>query len=364
VFAFGGNARAQAGAPLPTESVTQAKSPIPMLAYYYIWFDPSSWSRAKKDLPQLGPYSSGDEAVIRQHILWAKAAGLQGFIVSWKSTDTLDQRLETLIKIADEQNFKLAIIYEGLDFSRQPLPVDKVAADLALFAQKYASDPAFSLFAKPLVIWSGTWNFSVAEVQQVTQPLRDKLLILASEKNTRDYQSKMAYVDGDAYYWSSVNPDTNANYENKLAGMGAAVHANYGLWIAPAAAGFDARLIGGSTVVERSGGNTLIKEIGAALASAPDAVGIISWNEFSENSHIEPSQAYGMQYLDVLAKASSLPAPPVADFDSSAQPTEAPATIASSDPGLEGNIFWAFGILGAVFLVSLGVLVWRQFWPR
>jgi hypothetical protein len=215
------------------------------------------------------------------------------------------------------------------------------------------------------VIWSGTWNFSVQAVQQVTQPLRDKLLILASEKNVRDYQHKMAYVDGDAYYWSSVNPDTNSNYETKLAGMAVAVHANHGLWIAPAAAGFDARLVGGTTVVDRAGGDTLLKEINAAVSSNPDAIGIISWNEFSENSHIEPSQTYGMLYLNVLAKASQLPPPPVAEFDSSAPANGTGATTASAgSPGLEGNIYLAFGVLGFVFLVSLGVLVWRQFWPH
>ena len=46
-------------------------------------------------------------------------------------------------------------------------------------------------------------------------------------------------------------------YPEKLAAMGEAVHANDGLWIAPAAPGFDARLIGGTTVVDRKDGETL-----------------------------------------------------------------------------------------------------------
>ena len=28
---------------------------VPMLAYYYIWFDPQSWDRAKTDYPLTGP---------------------------------------------------------------------------------------------------------------------------------------------------------------------------------------------------------------------------------------------------------------------------------------------------------------------
>jgi hypothetical protein len=38
-----------------------------------------------------------------------------------------------------------------------------------------------------------------------------------------------------------------------------------------------------------------------ALASTPDAIGLISWNEFSENTHVEPSEAHGASALRTLA---------------------------------------------------------------
>jgi hypothetical protein len=45
-----------------------------------------------------------------------------------------------------------------------------------------------------------------------------------------------------------------------------------------------------------------------ALQSLPDAIGLISWNEFSENSHIEPSQDHGNLYLKLLSETRlSLP---------------------------------------------------------
>src|SRR4026209_1070321 len=84
-------------------------NPVPVLAYYYIWFDTTSWDRAKTDFPLLGHYSSDNPEVMRQHIKWAKAAGINGFIVSWKSTERLNKRLTQLIQIADEENFKHAI---------------------------------------------------------------------------------------------------------------------------------------------------------------------------------------------------------------------------------------------------------------
>jgi Glycosyl hydrolase family 99 len=281
---------------------------VPLLAYYYIWFDTQSWDRAKADYPLLGRYSSDDADVMRQHIQWAKAVGIDGFIVSWKSTEKLNRRLDQLVKIAEEENFKLAIIYEGLDFDRNPLPPQQVNADLNYFVQHYADHPVFNLFKKPMVIWSGTWEYSLDEIKGVTQTKRNDLLILASEKNVEGYQRLSEFVDGDAYYWSSVNPDSHSNYLDKLTAMGKAIHNNAGIWIAPAAPGFDARLVGGTSVVERKAGETLKTELNTALQSLPDAIGLISWNEFSENSHIEPSQAHGNLYLKVLAETRlSLP---------------------------------------------------------
>ena len=118
-----------------------------------------------------------------------------------------------------------------------------------------------------------------------------------------DYERIADMVDGNAYYWSSVDPTVDKFHASKLAQMGAAVHAHDGFWIAPAAPGYDARLLGGDRRVARDGGRTLRRELAAAQASRPDAVGLISWNEFSENSHVEPSDKYGDQSIKTLAAA-------------------------------------------------------------
>lgn len=331
-----------------------ATNPVPILAYYYIWYDSNSWKRAKTDLPLLGTYTSDDLTVMRQHIREAKAAGISGFIVSWKSTDVLNRRLKLLAQAAEQENFKLAIIYQGLDFNRDPLPVDTVANDLDYFIQNFASMPAFQLFSKPMVIWSGTWKFTTQQVEQVTISPRGSLLILASERDLNGYNRLASLVDGDAYYWSSVNPATFPGYQNKLDQMSQAIHQNNGLWIAPAAPGFDARLVGGTTVVDRNNGDTFRIEINTAMASTPDVLGIISWNEFSENSYIEPSQKYGSQYLDLLKNIFTTPAPQVIEFDSSI----ADHTYNETIPG--SRIIALGGLTGLVLLSTLLILRHRK----
>jgi hypothetical protein len=313
-------------------------SPIPVLAYYYIWFDETSWDRAKADYPALGRYSSDDRDVMRQHVRWAKDAGIDGFIVSWKSTLVLDRRLEQLIEVAREESFKLAIIYQGLDFHRDPQPIERIAADIDHFIDTYAGDPVFEIFGGPMVIWSGTWEYTADEIGRVTgtRSLRSGcewtsdlepqcVQLLATERNPEGVRRLAGLVDGNAYYWSSVNPDTYPGYEEKLGEMRAAVSESDGLWIAPAAPGFDAREIGGTTVVDRAGGEMLRRQLEGAHASSPDAIGLISWNEFSENSHVEPSQNYGTTALDVLADVSGGTPPTIPELDSSEPIPDGPA---------------------------------------
>jgi hypothetical protein len=363
-----------------TPAAPTASTPVPLLAYYYIWFDTRSWDRAKDDYPALGRYSSDDPAVMARHVELAKRAGIDGFIVSWKSNPTLNRRLDQLSRIASANGFKLGLIYEGLDFHRNPLPVEQVRRDLVAAADRYTRAPAFGIFDRPLVIWSGTWRFSRAEVTRAVQPVRDRLLILSSEKDPEGVQRLSGLVDGDAYYWSSADPLGTPGYREKLAAMERTVHGQGGRWIAPAAPGFDARKLGGKRVVERRDGATLVESLGAAMASSPDAVGLISWNEFSESSYVEPSRRYGRRYLDVLASVARPPAPETAPETTAAPdpktaprtspeaaPQAAPATdpatdFASDEPGGRDDGPGRFLLLGSLLLVglgTLGVLVWR-----
>ena len=149
----------------------------------------------------------------------------------------------------------------------------------------------------------------------------------------------------------AVNPETNPTHAGKLVDIAAAVRAHRGIWIAPAAPGFDAREIGGTTVVERLGGETLREEWQAALNSIPDAIGVISWNEFSENTHIEPSLEYGMDTLEVLAGLTGAPRPIAIDFDSSAP---------EGSPDKSPVRFLSIGLFLFVMLASTSVMVRRR----
>jgi len=306
---------ARAGSPSPSPAAVR---PIPVLSYYYIWYNPSSWNRAKIDYPLLGRYSSDDVAVMRRQVRLAKQSGVTGFLVSWKDTPVLDRRLATLRNVASAAGFKLGIVFEGRDFQHQPLPMTEVSRSFRYFVSHYTGDPAFDIFGKPLVVWSGTWAYSRTQLASISTVYGPRLILLASDKEPASYAGVASLFHGDAYYWSSVDPLHTPGYEKKLDEFSTVIHQRGGLWIAPAAPGFNARAVGGVRDVPRRGGRTLRLEMNAAIDSSPDAIGLISWNEYSENSEVEPSRAYGVTALRVIASIEHARAPAVTDFDSSA----------------------------------------------
>ncbi len=182
--------------------------------------------------------------------------------------------------------------------------------DLEQFADAYGDDPVFQLFGpRPVVAISGTWLYSEDELRAMTAPVASRLRLLGTEKSVAGYERVAPELQGNLYYWSSADPEETPHYRDKLKEMSDAVHARCGLWVAPVAPGFDARDVGGRSVVDRRDGDTLRASWEASMASSPDAVGVISWNEYSENTHIEPSTAFRTRYLDVLGELTGAPPP-------------------------------------------------------
>jgi hypothetical protein len=315
----------------------------PVLAYYYVWFNTASWSHAKADQPLLGPYTSTDPGVISQQVAWARESGVDAFIVSWKSSPSLNLALQELVAEAHRQNLKLVLIYEGLDVNRNPIPVATVESDMVWFENTYGSDPAFDLYGKPAVIWSGSWRFSDSDISTVRNLIDapNKILLLGSEKSAAAYQARAGLFDGDAYYWSSADPMSTPGYLTRLNALGQAVHAGGGLWLAPAPVGFDARLNGGTSTVDRRNGTTLTAAWSDALGTSPDGIAVISWNEYTEGSYIEPSVNYGFRYLTVLSSLTGAPGP-----SSTAIPSE-PAPPAQPSAAATAAVAGATGATGA-----------------
>jgi hypothetical protein len=73
------------------------------------------------------------------------------------------------------------------------------------------------------------------------------------------------------------------------------------VWVAPITPGYNKELAGGSSCVPRRGGQTIRTLFAGNSATNPDDFGLISWNEISEGSYIDPMTRYGNQDLSVLS---------------------------------------------------------------
>ena len=130
--------------------------------------------------------------------------------------------------------------------------------------------------------------------------------------------------------------------------MSQAIHLDQKYWIAPFAPGFDARMVGGEQSVDRKDGQTMRAEYATALNSSPDALGLISWNEFSENTYIEPSQKYGNRYLQLLAQLRQAAPPALAEGTDSSDPGGGSGNSSADWPAALRLPIFLLGLLGSV----------------
>ena len=249
----------------------------------------------------------------------AAAAGLAGFAVNWAGTGNAAQttaenvysrRLQAMVDAVHKVNsegipFTLWLSYKA---SAKILPTSAILGDLSYFVSTYGHDSAFdhSLSPKPTVIWQGSDKYAQSVLQTVGGRYRGALRLVGDENAWSTARAQ--YLDGDAYYWSSQNPWRNPQSFGQLGALAAAVRSSGSnpdgsgkLWIAPAAPGFDAQLLGRTSCVPRRGGNTLRKLIEGNAATSPNAWAIISWNEIAEGTYIDPMTRYGEQDLSVLS---------------------------------------------------------------
>jgi hypothetical protein len=290
--------------PLPQPGSTDASGCNPKLSYA---------GASIVDLPSEGLYNQDLASTYDLHIATAAAAGIHGFVVSWMGDGTSNQtassasyssRLALLTSRVHAYNATHATQF-GLALGMSPYgdygrASAAIVNDLNYFAQSYGADSAFrnAFSSKPLVMLLDSRKLTPGTLSAVSGAVRARLFLLGDETAT-SWPKNGPFLDGTSYYWSSENPSkyTRASLVN----LGNEVHAAGKLWFSPFTAGFGNQLRGG-TCVPRNGVATLDAAWSGNSASHPDAWMGISWNEFVENTFLQPTRAYGTTYLDELRR--------------------------------------------------------------
>ncbi len=324
--------------------VDPGKAPRLVLAFYYGWYgtpdgptggwvhwnhpvlgtsrrhNPDSWvSRDRRDIgaahyPLLGPYDSLDFFTVVRHIEWAKAAGIDGFIVSWWGRGTQsDKALGVVMAAAEELGFNVTVYYESAGLARDR-PVKEIVEDFVYILEKYGRKPPFlKLEGKPVIFVYAVGVQSPAAWASVFSELRRRGLDAVFIGDTLD-ASYAKYFDGIHTY----NP---LGYVKGLEGLFklnkyevlAKQMADY-FWAGPAHIAEKEKILFAATVLPgyddrqvRHPGQLLDRHDGyvynmtwrAALLSGARWVLITTWNEWHEGTEIEPSLEYGYKYLNL-----------------------------------------------------------------
>jgi hypothetical protein len=183
-------------------------------AIYYTWYnsgDGSKWDEGYISEPFLGFYSSRDSYVIDKHLTWAKAAGIDYFMIDWWNPhDYLeDTTLYYLLNSQEMNEFQFAIMYNSdshlrrnpdftIDFD--DVNMDRFLEDIYYIADTYFSHPNYLKIDGRPVIYLYQASAYIENIAEAMTSMRSVINSLGHN----------AYVIGDLVtYWQSPQWELN-----------------------------------------------------------------------------------------------------------------------------------------------------------
>ena len=257
------------------------------------------WMRNISSLgyPLIGPYASNNPHVFRWHMRLAKAAGIDGFLVSVFPAIEPDffKRFELMLRIADQENFKIGLEGWTPDVAR----IGQWKAETVRYIDHFANHSPhrkalLRIDGKP-VFW---FNFS-GRTQAIDEIARffdsvQALWIFSGEMSldeerelnrrlTRSAAARQTDYNFPTEQGFGVNRDFGPEVRNRL---------EHGLYaFSHGFPGYDEQVISKERTRRyglRNDGQTLRDYLRSARDSGEHGVVISSWNEWAEMSVIEP----------------------------------------------------------------------------
>ena len=307
-------AELRAGGPLEVSSV----GPRLVLAHYYPWFDRSTWtSPLLADRPQQ-EYSTEEPADVQRVFETAAQAGLDGLVVSWQGLEFQGgwnhRRMQVALEAARQANIRVATLLETTvanpehDQTGEDPDPRTVQAWMNDIVRTYGGHPAYLRVGdRPVIFVYSVPRLRVADWEQVVtgvgasgpQPVlvgdATRSVWLPSFDGQFDYASNRFAIGDIAGF--QMDQGLRVRTYHLLGNTGPRR-----IWAATVSPGYDDRALAAADgrtprVSDRKDGAYYDAQWRAAFEAGADWVLVTSWNEWWENTHIEPSVKYGDLYV-------------------------------------------------------------------
>jgi hypothetical protein len=274
-------------------------------AYYYPWYTDKTWSKPTLNDRPLELYSSDDARVIARQIDQAQSVGIDGFISSWWGPgDKTDTNLKSLLTVAREKGFRIALFLETLK-DGHPRSEEEMVRWLSYAIRTYRDSPALmKVNGKPVIFLFASQTVPVMMFRRIVVQLREQGLDACFIADAFGLD-KLGLCDGvHRYNLGGVrNLESDERRTSQLVRNAWMLNAAPRDWVFAATVqpGWDDRHIPGrkGNFQDRQDGAYMRRSFEAAIAGNPDWICISTWNEWFENSEIEPGQRYGDRYLEI-----------------------------------------------------------------
>jgi hypothetical protein len=281
------------------------------------------WTKnlAFKDRP-LGPDDmngkgmvSYDPVALRKQVEQAIDAGMDGFLPYYRGITHFTHGASGLLldaakEVSDARKVEFRI---GHHISPQGAqenvasgqdPVDLLVDWTTDWVGKYGNHPAFmKMKGKPLAIVYSTGLLQPADWAAYRSKLKSKgieLFLVLDNASSNSFEQYIVHFDGaigrtiDAARGLAIGKQLRYN----------AVFSTEApkLWLGEAKPGFDSSDRGAAKdakYIDRANGAYLNQTFDAAVAINPQWLRIVSWDEYYEHTHVEPSLMYGTTYYDI-----------------------------------------------------------------
>ena len=317
-----------------TSNARAADTPVArplLLAHYMAWFgapphspqygwhwtmnafDPSEIIGDKRRIashyyPSIGPYDSGDAAIVEAQLQAMKEAGIDGVIVDWYGrTDYYDyasihRNCELVLQTAARLQMKFAVCYEDqtvpILVAGGQLKAENRAAhaseELRWLEANWFANPAYLRWnGKPVWLSFGNGGLTDTEWETVLAARGAPSIYLSEHRQRAGAQGAFDWpIPGQGLKAVEDFVARSRDWPVFMPVIFPRFHDIYGA----------AKVQDAYPIIPDDAGHTFERTLQMALHSGAPFAQIATWNDWGEGTQIEPSREFGRRDLEALAR--------------------------------------------------------------